>query len=114
MKHIDVFVIYKYGHKIFPELTPKMVSMVLTQTYDFPFTPERLEWYCKQEPKTKYIVHALRDKGIQPQTIAEWLDVHQSTVSYHLSKPLKNEYVNAAIQMEIKHKEMEEDYNVRY
>lgn len=97
MKHIDVFIMYKYGHKIFPELKPNIVSMVLTQAYEMPFSVERLEDYFNHPsliPKTKYIVKALHDKGIQPKTIAEWLGVNQSTVSYHLSKEIKRSYYN--------------------
>lgn len=98
-KHIDVFILYKYGTKIDPALTPKILCGMYTQKYDIPFTVERLKSWFHQEPKTKYIVHALYSKGIQPKTIAEWLEINQSTISYHLNNPIKKDYVNPGLRM---------------
>jgi predicted transcriptional regulator len=68
---------------------------------DYPFSIEKLHDYFKEEPKTKYVVHALYEKGFQPKTIADWLNLNASSVSYHLSKPLKYPYINQKLRQDI-------------
>lgn len=101
MRHIDAYVLYEYGDRYIPELTKSDVSYLLTRIMDFPFSEEKLERYFKNPPKTKYIVHALYEKGFQPKTIAEWLHLNASSVSYHLNNPLQYPYINPQLRSDI-------------
>jgi malate/lactate dehydrogenase len=96
MKHIDAYILLTHGHSIIPELKGTTISYILNKEFETNMTIEEWKNLFRHslKPKTKYIVHALRKKGFSPATIVDWLGINATSVSYHLSRPLKSSYMN--------------------
>lgn len=96
LKHADVFVFYRYGQKISPLLNKDSLASALSNYFMYEITPKDLDnfFWGLNAPKDGVTIAALARMGFQPKTIAEWMDVNKSTVSYHLNKPNQGEYVN--------------------
>jgi hypothetical protein len=93
MQDIDVFIAYHYGHKITPLFHKDNFVHMLYNHLNFYISSQDLHNYFREyPPKTKHIVHRLKEMGFSPNTICEWLGLTPGTVSYHLSRPLKNNY----------------------
>jgi DNA-binding transcriptional ArsR family regulator len=99
MKHIDAYILVTYGQKFIPELKESAVSYILNKEFETNLPSGQWKQFFTGilKPKTKYIVHALRKKGFSPAFITEQLGINATSVSYHLSRPLKSSYTNSQL-----------------
>jgi DNA-binding transcriptional ArsR family regulator len=100
MDHMDVFIQYRYGHIFCPILSRKEFLKLISVEFTFPFTEKNIDGFFSKlnKPKTAAIVHALAKRGVQPKTIATWLDISKSTVSVHLANKEGFVYINPDLQ----------------
>jgi hypothetical protein len=95
MKDIDVFILLKYGKSVSSLLNEEAVAKILENELNFYVYPDQLNNFFRlQPPKTKFIVHRLKEMGFSPKTIQNLLDINATTVSYHLSRKLETQYRN--------------------
>jgi DNA-binding transcriptional ArsR family regulator len=89
--HLGIYIFLKYGKNYNQLFTVKELLVKLNGFYSRSFTEEELhELFTKLgKPKTRLVVHRLYEMGFSPKTIQNWLEISQSTVSIHLSKPVK-------------------------
>jgi hypothetical protein len=97
LDHIDVYIFMEYGHRISPVFTQEGTIKMISQALDLPdiheLTVQQYKLFFRMNaPKTKYLVHRLREMGFSPRTISLWLDINATSVSYHLKRPLVSKY----------------------
>lgn len=98
-KHIEVFHYLTMLKDQF-DLNLKEVIPTLERFFDLPYMPniqaERfLDIYLRFPPDNTQYAQYLKDIGYSPGFIAKYLSITPGTVSYHLSRIVKNEYINA-------------------
>jgi hypothetical protein len=98
IKHIDIYIFMEYGHKISPLVSQAGVAELINEAYNLPDSMKRdidsyRVFFRLNPPKTKFLVHRLKEMGFAPHTISLWLDINATSVSYHLKRKLESEYI---------------------
>jgi len=99
LNHIDVFIFDKYGSKISPLLNERTLPILVSHYFDYQVSRQELSSWFEglNKPKIGPVIVRVREMGLQPKTIAEWMEVNESTVSYHLHKLKQPKYCNIHI-----------------
>lgn len=97
--HLDIYIYLKFQAQNDLLFTSEELIKKINAEYSHHFYTAEELLQCFEglgKPKTRLLVHRLTEMGYSNKTIAKWLDISPSTISIHLSKPLKDdeEYSN--------------------
>jgi hypothetical protein len=103
VKHVDVFLLQRYGQKWFPGFDiDSMVWDAVQSTIPVKLHDSLKDMITQAgQPSTSQIVVALREKGFSPADIANLLDINHSSISYHLKRNEEGyvkEFINPIIK----------------